>query len=323
MTPPPVASRLVAAAAMTGLPLVALVVARVVAGDRVPGTLAVHWSGTRPDRFTAATTMFWTCLGIALVATAASVLVAASAARPCTGRRRPDAALWMPGAALVSWLSATVWIMSAIVTARASAPEDARMSAWIVLPLLAFAWAGAVYALLPRTAMPDSAGADVPTLDRPLQPGERASWLARAGSPWALGGAAVLTAAAVAAALLGQWWVAAPLLVIALVGTAFSSVTVRVDRAGLSLSSWGVRWRRIPLDDISSADVIAIVPVQWGGWGYRWTPRGTAVVLRGGDALAVHRFSTGRLFAVTVDAPEGGAALLNALAAARDSGTRQ
>lgn len=61
-----------------------------------------------------------------------------------------------------------------------------------------------------------------------------------------------------------------------------------------------------------------IRPLEYGGWGYRVRPRSTAVVLRGGQALAL-RPAGGREFAVTVDDADTAAALLNTLADQRRS----
>ncbi len=56
-----------------------------------------------------------------------------------------------------------------------------------------------------------------------------------------------------------------------------------------------------------------IEPLAYGGWGWRVVPGGTAVVVRGGEALVVE-LRSGRRFAVTVDGAAEAAALLNAQA---------
>jgi hypothetical protein len=72
--------------------------------------------------------------------------------------------------------------------------------------------------------------------------------------------------------------------------------------------------RRIALDKVSSARAIDLEPAQWGGWGWRASPNGSAIVLRRGEALEL-TFKGGRRFAVTVDDAATGAALLNGLVA--------
>ncbi|AEW93147.1 lipoprotein [Streptantibioticus cattleyicolor NRRL 8057 = DSM 46488] len=101
--------------------------------------------------------------------------------------------------------------------------------------------------------------------------------------------------------------VAAGLLV--LFGTlAFTHVRVRVDRECLEVRCGhiGVPRRRIPLEDVASAQMVPwISPCGWGGWGYRWRPGlGTAVVVRRGPGLVLD-LGEGRRFTITVDDPEG------------------
>ncbi|TQC47657.1 hypothetical protein EEB14_19055, partial [Rhodococcus sp. WS4] len=155
-----------------------------------------------------------------------------------------------------------------------------------------------------------------PTLPVPLAPGERAAWTGYARGRWAGVLALAMALATVVSALVGALWLAVLFLVLAILGGAFASVTVQIDRAGLTLSSWNVRWRRIPLDSVDEARATEIRPMEWGGWGYRFTPRGTAVVIRGGEGIVVTR-RDGRPFAVTVDGAAQGAALLNSLVAPR------
>lgn len=83
-----------------------------------------------------------------------------------------------------------------------------------------------------------------------------------------------MAVAAVVSALVGALWLAVLFLVLTIAGGGFASVTVQIDRTGLTLSSWNVRWRKIPLDSINEARVTEIRPAEWGGWGYRFTPRG-------------------------------------------------
>ena len=57
-----------------------------------------------------------------------------------------------------------------------------------------------------------------------------------------------------------------------------------------------------------------IVPMEWGGWGYRVLPGRSAIVVAGGPGIVVQR-TNGTLFAVTLPEPELPAALLTTLAA--------
>ena len=106
------------------------------------------------------------------------------------------------------------------------------------------------------------------------------------------------------------------LLVISLVFFALTVVRVTVDLEGLTVASDRMPWPRknIPLERIASAEYLEISPWQWGGWGYRWLPGRTAVVLGRGPGIAVE-LTNGKKFAVTVaDAPYGAEVLKNLLA---------
>ena len=72
---------------------------------------------------------------------------------------------------------------------------------------------------------------------------------------------------------------------------------------------------RIPREQITAAHADTIEPLAWGGWGYRITPRGRAAVVRRGPGLVLSRRDAVP-FAVTVDDPQAGADLVNAVVAA-------
>ncbi|MFC0447076.1 hypothetical protein [Rhodococcus jostii] len=297
-------------AATSAVPLLALVIARLAWSGELPPVVASHWSGTEPDGFSDTDTYFWIAFTVCAAATVIGGVVAA--------RVRTDAALWLPAAVLAGWTVATAWIVSVAATIDAGSPEAATLGWWIVIPLLGIVWAIATFALLHRTPRSAPHG-PAPTLPVPLTSGERAAWTGYARGRWAGVLALAMALATVVSALVGALWLAVLFLVLAILGGAFASVTVQIDRTGLTLSSWNVRWRRIPLDSVDEARVTEIHPMEWGGWGYRSTPRGTAVVIRGGDGIVATR-RDGRPFAVTVDGAAQGAALLNSLVAPRPAG---
>ncbi|TQC44755.1 hypothetical protein EEB14_35375, partial [Rhodococcus sp. WS4] len=136
-------TRLVAAAAATAVPLLALVIARLAWTAVLPPVVASHWSGTEPDGFSDTGTYFWIAFTVCAAATVIAGVVAA--------RVRTDAALWLPATVLAGWTVATAWIVSVAATIDAGSPEAARLGWWIVIPLLGIVWAIATFALLPRT----------------------------------------------------------------------------------------------------------------------------------------------------------------------------
>lgn len=299
-------ARLCAAASLTIVPAAALIIMRLLWGSDLPPTVASHWSGSTPDGFSTTTTFFAVTAVLSLLASAIALGAAVA--------DRESAPLVLLLTATTSATCASTWILSVALTRSAGAPEDARIGWWVVAPIAASMLGIAAYALGVRTRISTPA-LPTPTLNTPLVSTERAVWIGRAHSRWPWIGAAVLLAVTVAGAVYSDWWIAVILLASALLTAAFASITVRVDRSGLSITSWGLRWKKIALSRVRSASVDTIRPMEWGGWGYRITPRGTAVTLRAGDAVVL-TLDSGKLFAVTVDHPEDAVKLINSLVVA-------
>jgi hypothetical protein len=213
--------------------------------------------------------------------------------------------------------TAGIWVASA--TATLAAPGDARLGWRFGYFLAGMAWGVVIRLAAGPVRLP-------PRDDRPLvdplalAPTERAAYSTTLSSPLFTG---ILAAAAVIAAVTAvatAMMLDSTMLLLAVVpvGVAllFGRVRVTADRRGLRLVSGllGVTMKRIPLDAIDSARAEEIVPLQWGGWGYRIMPGRSALVLRGGPGLVL-TLTDGRRFAVTVDRPEEPAALLLALRA--------
>ena len=286
--------RLWTAASLTLIPTLILVLARFAWGDRLPETVASHWSGSTPDGFSTTTTFFAIALVISLVAVVCACVVAA--------RSSDNAPLFLAVTSISSATLATIWILSVALTIDAGSPEAARIGWWILAPIAAVLVGVLAYALPDQQRSGPESPLPTPTLDTPLTASERAVWVGQVRSVWPWIATAGLVVLVIATAAYSDWWVAVILGVSTLAVTAFASVTVRVDRHGVGISSWGVRWKKIPISKVKSASVDAIRPAEWGGWGYRMTPRGTAVTLRSGEAIVV-TLESGRLFAVTVDHP--------------------
>lgn len=296
--------RLWTAASLTLIPTLILVLARFAWGDRLPETVASHWSGSTPDGFSTTTTFFAIALVISLVAVVCACVVAA--------RSSDNAPLFLAVTSISSATLATIWILSVALTIDAGSPEAARIGWWILAPIAAVLVGVLAYALPDQQRSGPESPLPTPTLDTPLTASERAVWVGQVRSVWPWIATAGLVVLVIATAAYSDWWVAVILGVSTLAVTAFASVTVRVDRHGVGISSWGVQWKKIPISKVKSASVDAIRPAEWGGWGYRMTPRGTAVTLRSGEAIVV-TLESGRLFAVTVDHPEDGVKLINSL----------
>ena len=109
----------------------------------------------------------------------------------------------------------------------------------------------------------------------------------------------------------------APVVVVVLIATWFSSMHVAVSQQRVEVRSGLVAWPRIrlPLDSITSVIAEDLRPMRWGGWGYRGCIRlleRAAWILRAGPAIEL-QLTDGRRFAVTVDDAAEGAAGLNGL----------
>lgn len=298
--------RTMLAAALTAVPLLALLGVRLLWRDELPGEVASHWSGAEPDRITSTAIYFTLALAVCAVCT---VLAAVAAARS----RATDAAMLLAGTAIVSWALAFSWIVSAKVTIDAGNPHDARLGAWLVLPLLGIVSGLLAFRLAHESRSTAAAGFDdAPVLSTPLGAGERAGWGDTVTNRWPGLAAVALVVAAIVTALSGVAWLAPILLAIAVVGGALTSVTVFIDRSGVSFSSWGVRWKRIPLASITRASLVTIQAGDWGGWGYRGKPGHSALVVRSGDGIELD-LAGGKRFSFTVESPRSGAALLNSL----------
>ena len=156
-----------------------------------------------------------------------------------------------------------------------------------------------------------------------LAEGERASWIrtasVSAGMIWIVVAVCALIAAVTIVSTIatnGQyWWLCFVPVVVLLITLSNFAWTVRVDARGLRIRSvLGIPVVRVPLDQISSADVTDVQAFsQYGGWGIRFALNGRiGVIVRSGEALEVHR-SKGLDVVVTVDDATSAAALLNGL----------
>jgi hypothetical protein len=147
-----------------------------------------------------------------------------------------------------------------------------------------------------------------------LEPGTTPVWSSRGRGPViVIVGVALLVAAVIV------WGPAS--IVLALVSIPvliFSEVRATAANKGVIVSlGWlGVPWWTVPLETIAGAEVEEVRPMAYGGWGLRVRPGARAVVVRGGAALRIRRFDRPDLV-LTVDDPETGAGLINALVGQR------
>jgi len=222
------------------------------------------------------------------------------------------------------FLTGTVVLLSSLLVTTL-APQaglaDAagfRLPVWgIAVPFIAAIAGGILMAsvLKPPPAADDSVPAAEPVA---VSGSTRAVWFGRAHSPWPVllaVGVAVVAVAASAVVTIRDGSTASAivlgviLLLMAVLWAVMLSVRVRVDAKG-------IHWRFLPgiprgslgYDSIRAVEAVQIRPLDWGGWGYRISGKGTAILLRGGEGLRIERAKGADLY-VTVDDAARGAAL--------------
>lgn len=322
--PPRVISSFVAVAVIAPAVTTGVAVAlQLMAATSLPDPIAIHWglSGAADGWGPAWLTLLLT-VGVGL---GLPWLLAASAVVGLRrGDRGPVYRLLAAIAAATSVFLAALSTGSVLIQQGISAAADAPS----IVPVLGLAGALAVITglggWLLQPAERSTPSTRTATMDPPLGSTERAVWarqvrLARGGLV-VLGGALLLLVAvsAITIAVSDNAAVTAILLAVVVLMVATIAMTVvfqvRVDATGLAVASAaGFPRVHIPLSDIERVEVVDVSPMgEFGGWGLRWAPGGGfGVVMRSGPGIRVHRVG-GKVFTVTVDDAETGAALLSA-----------
>lgn len=291
--------------------LVATVAVIVLGRAGLPDRVATHFGlSGRPDGTMARNVFCWFLLnvavGIAIVGLAASWRV----------RGRTVLAPWSAIAAFLGWLTTGIGLWT-VVTQRglADAASARGPSAMALLAIIGAALAAALAATAAAMREPAPIIDPVITPRLGLGPHENAIWTRRLSSPWPLLVALAGIGCAAAGTAVGQWALLPTGLVLAVVGVEIHTIRVTVDRRGLAVGwgPFGLPTTRIPTARIAAASSIDVKPSQWGGWGYRGSLRfmgRAAAVIRGGPGIRLD-LRDGRTFAVTIDDPANGAALIN------------
>lgn len=319
------------------LPLAITVIATVVTAlwiPRMPDPTALHWGpNMEPDGFGPPWSNAAIALGVGLLLTSLFGLQALQRAQT----RRRGGAIWSSSYRFLSAIVlgtvvfvqtlavGTAWVQLDAVDARTTGSIG-----WVMLLGFILWIAVTVLAYLTQPRLRIDAPGSGPAAPLPLAPGERAVWVGEVRPSrvfvWIVSVALVLLAAAALLSFSVQpvaGWIMLLCFVLVLGLTLISSwFRVRIDASGLearALLGWPVF--RLPAQEVRSVSAAQISPfAEYGGWGLRWTPDRFGIVMRTGEGIVATRRS-GRLFGVTVDDAETGAALL--AAAARDAGGRE
>jgi hypothetical protein len=303
-----------------GLPacILALAVVPFVTGrDRLPATIATHWSfsGQANGNMSLSTIR---AVVVAVAVLSCLVLMAGAFSRRTSDTQFPMlvAVAGFAGAfvALLGWSTVKLnldnndWHV-------VPGPPGWHLAMIILGPLAVGAFSGVTSSRLamagraPAQLVPPPA--EVP-LDRSALP-----WSRTMSNRWLVGTSGTLAATGVAIMAIHPSLTGVPFLVAGVVLFPFSTIRVEVNAEGLFVYFGHLVWPRVRIElaDMASAEAIDLRPMQWGGWGYRGSLKvfnRAAVVLRKGDAIAV-TLKNGKRFAVTVDDARPGAALVNAL----------
>ncbi|WP_125098980.1 DUF1648 domain-containing protein [Leucobacter chromiireducens] len=298
---------------------------------RLPDPAATHWSGMHgPDGFGPPWTFAALSAGIGVPLV---LLLWFASVGSASGRKR-RLPRWSGFNRLLAALSAGTTVMLQFFLVAGAVIQLDVADARLAPPL---GWAGLLgIALLPLGGALAWAVQPAVTVDeRDTQPAramelgisERAVWYRTARSSAAfvgvlLGATACLWGGGIWLLSDGRpeaWILLGVGALIAVLIPATTVFRVRVDAAGLTARSalgWPVL--RVPLAEVGHASAESIQPLaDFGGWGIRWAPGRTGVVLRAGSGIVVTRHD-GRIFAVTVDDADTAAALLTGLAARVD-----
>lgn len=220
--------------------------------------------------------------------------------------------------------AACMWLTSAAGARGVADPLTVELGA---RGLLLFAWP--VYALIPLVLLPKPAAPHAVVAESrevapmELGPDDVVAWSRTVTSPMFAVVAIVMVA--LGAVLFGpplargeggalNWGFAVYLIGIVIVAL-FASFRVSVDWRGLRVSSTllGIPLQRVAPAQVVDAQATELVPMEWGGWGYRITPGRSAIVLGSGPGLVVTK-QGGTQFAISLCDPEQPAAILRALA---------
>lgn len=228
---------------------------------------------------------------------------------------------------------AVVFALLAATSARSSAvsrwdvPRGTIALSWGVAALLGVIQYSAVTAnldhldgtgvALPGWTIPAGLGAaaagrePAPAAAIPITATEQVSWSHTTTVVWLPVLGAVLLAGGVALVLAHAVGAGVTLVLVGALLLLHGRVRVTADRRGLTVVLGLVGFPRVHIaaDDIVSAIAADVSPAAFGGWGYRFVPGGSGVILRSGPALIVTRRS-GRRFTVSVDDAATGAGVL-------------
>lgn len=280
--------------------------------DRLPARMASHFAADGTvDGYLGHGAFVGTAIGLGVGMAVVFALVAALSARSGAVSR------WdVPrGTIALSWAVAALLGVTqfSAVAVNLDHPDGTGVGLpmWTLLAGLGAAVVAAVigWLIAPPTPVADREPASVVAL--PISATEQVSWSHTTTVVWLPVLGAVLLAGGVALTVAQAVGAGVALILIGALFLLHGRVRVTADRRGLTvaLGLMGFPRVHIPVEDIASVTAADVSPASFGGWGYRFVPGGSGVIVRSGPALIVTRRS-GRRFTVSVDDAATGAGVL-------------
>ena len=297
------------AVALATLPVIAISWSVVAWWPTLPAELPTQWSG---DQVVSWVPTFLFAAIAALIAGGAAAFAWHAGLSPGS-YDSPRRVFLISGS--VAAMSAAAWLISATV---AQSPHHEIGTAGL-LAIAALLYGLPPFALVPRKL--SATGADEPVvLD--VAPSETLAWSRTQTVPYFAWAAVVCGLASVAFGYVPMFLTGtdasnlSTAIVASILAVAFYSgarIRVTVDLRGVRARSTtlGVRIISVRLEDTSSARMVVLEPLRWGGWGYRVGPKGRALVLRGGPAIVV-TLDSGAKVAITTPEAEQAVKVLRA-----------
>lgn len=315
------------------LPLLVVLGTRLVLGESLPAITATHWSGSSyPDGFTDTRVFVAVCLSLAIGGGLLGFLSLALASKPML-----HIALLFLGA-LAAWTSAGLFVVCAVPTAIAGDPTQAVSGGLTFVGVLASligllpVWIAGVYQQFAREHQEQRrrrvAQAQGRTVDEPVMPEPETAaenFNQKASAPWGfwlLGLFPLVVGILMLTVLKGDDGSESLMLLVAgsifvllltplILGVCLVRVRIHNDKFRVSSAIFGFPLRTLDLEQIKEVHSEEISPMLWGGWGWRFFPGGSAVVLRKSEGLAFE-LHNGKRFAVTVPESQRASAILQA-----------
>ncbi|HJX76821.1 hypothetical protein [Glutamicibacter sp.] len=316
------------------LPSLIVLGTRLLLGTSLPAITATHWSGSaNPDGFTDTRVFVTVCISLAIGGAVLGFISFALSRKPVLH----SLLLFVGG--LAGWTSAGLFVSCAVPSALAGDPTQALLNGgFTILSIVASlvgllpVWISGVYQQhvkesqakrRRRVTQAQGQDASVPTANAAAvtsaqgfnQTASVSWWF------WLLGLFPLVMGILMLTVLKGDdesetliMLISGPLFVLVLTPLVLGLCKIRVriteDQVRVSSAIFAFPLRTISVNQIKEVRSEEISPMEWSGWGWRFFPGGSAVVLHRGEGLSFD-LKDGKRFAVTISDSQRAAAILH------------